>query len=180
MADALIAAARAGERAAMEQLVSQHEVSIRLYAARLVPGHAQADDIAQEAFLTAFGNLARFDESRDFGHWLRGIVRNLALREWQRISRDQSKSEDLAAHVERLAAENAQEASGEQMTALTRCLAKLPEKSGQLLQMVYELGIPHSEVARQIGSSLDAVKQAISRLRFKLKECMEKELAGAA
>lgn len=172
-------AACGGDRAALERLVSEYELSIRLYAARLVPGHEQADDLAQEAFLSAFSSLDRFDPNRDFGLWLRGIVRNLALREWQRMARAKVKMEDLAAHVELLSGE-AREDDSEQdrrVSVLRQCIEGLPRKSAQLLQMVYDLGFTHAQIARQIRTSLDAVKQAVSRLRFKLKECLERRLA---
>lgn len=174
----LVRAAQRGDRKALEDLVSRYEKPIRLYAARLVPGHFTAKDIAQESFLTALKNLNKFDPTRDFGLWVRGIVRNMARREWQRLSRNKAKMEDLTSHIELLAEEARHEdkAQVEQIAALKRCIGKLPEKSCRLLQLIYELGYSHAEVAKQVYSSVNAVKQAISRVRRNLRDCVEDEL----
>ncbi len=174
----LVRLAQAGDRKAMERLVEHYEEPIRLYAARLVSGHAAAKDVAQESFLTALKNLNKFDPTRDFGLWVRGIVRNMARREWQRLSRNKAKMEDLTSHIELLAEEarHEDEAQAEHIAALKHCIGKLPEKSSRLLQLIYELGCSHAEVAKQVHSSLSAVKQAISRVRHKLRECVENEL----
>jgi RNA polymerase sigma-70 factor, ECF subfamily len=177
---ARINAAKSGDKRALEELVVEYEVRIRLYAARLMPGHSTADDIAQETFVTALKHLDRYDASYDFGSWLRGITRNLALREWRRISTLKSHTETLARHVQMLAEEesNAEDVDS-RLDALRNCIQSLPEKSGQLLQMVYELGFSHKDIAGKIQCSLDAVKQAVSRLRFKLRECVEDKLSKA-
>ena len=43
------------------------------YAALVAPSPDLAEDIAQEVFIESIKSLPRFDPSRDFGTWLRGI-----------------------------------------------------------------------------------------------------------
>ena len=47
------------------------------------------DDIAQEAFLIAYREWDSFDQSRDFGKWLRGIAGNLIRNEIRKDARRQ-------------------------------------------------------------------------------------------
>ena len=54
----LVAAARAGSDAAFARLVSRHQGAVRGFMRRVLNGdHAEADDVAQEVFLTAWGSL---------------------------------------------------------------------------------------------------------------------------
>ena len=63
-------------RQAFAALAREHHRCLLIYARALVGNHATAADLAQDAFVAAWKNLGRFDVTRDFGAWLRGIVRN--------------------------------------------------------------------------------------------------------
>jgi len=73
---ALVAHAQAGSADAFGRLVSMHQQGLRSFLRRLDP--ADADDIAQEAFVFAWEHIARFDPGPDFGRpfrpWLFGIA----------------------------------------------------------------------------------------------------------
>lgn len=176
--DSLVEAAKRGDREAIEKLISRHEVEVRIYAARLAPTPDLGDDVAQNAFLEALENLDRFEAGRDFGLWVRGIVRNLARREWRRMARSKNAAAELAQHIQLLAEGAEGEMYEERLTALQKCMEQVPEKSNQLLRMFYEIGLKYSDIAVQAHASLDAVKKAMSRLRDRLRECVEKQMAG--
>src|ERR1044072_3053112 len=80
---ALVRAAQAGSRDAVERLDRAH--CPRAYRAAYLVVHdaAGAEDIAQESFLAAVRNLDRFDRRRPFGRWLHRIVVNRAI-DWAR------------------------------------------------------------------------------------------------
>ena len=76
---ALVRAAGAGEAAAQAELFRRHWPRAH-QAAWLITRDAQAaEDVAQEAFLAAFGRLDAFDRRRPFGPWLHRIVVNRAI-----------------------------------------------------------------------------------------------------
>jgi RNA polymerase sigma-70 factor, ECF subfamily len=79
MTDNLIARAQAGDREAFSQLILQYQSAIRGYLARRIADPDEVFDLAQEVFLGAYRNLAQFDTNRDFGAWLRGIARHVAI-----------------------------------------------------------------------------------------------------
>jgi RNA polymerase sigma-70 factor (ECF subfamily) len=65
---------------------------------------------------------------------------------------------------------------GSRMEALRDCLASVPDKSRQLLHLRYFDGHSCDEVARQVGASVDAVYQRLSRLHRVLKDCVDQKL----
>jgi len=76
---ALVRAAAGGDTGAQAELFRRHWKRAH-QAAWLVTHDAQAaEDVAQEAFLAAFGRLETFDRSRPFAPWLHRIVVNRAI-----------------------------------------------------------------------------------------------------
>jgi RNA polymerase sigma-70 factor, ECF subfamily len=80
---ALIAAARDGSEAAVEELFRRFWPNLHRAAFLIVRDAAAAEDIAQEAFLAALSALDRFDRRRPLGPWLHRIAANRAI-DWSR------------------------------------------------------------------------------------------------
>jgi RNA polymerase sigma-70 factor, ECF subfamily len=78
-----IRGARAGSVSDFEALFREHWPRAHRAAYLVVQDAAAAEDIAQEAFLSALRNLDRFDGRRPFGPWLHRIVVNRAI-DWSR------------------------------------------------------------------------------------------------
>ena len=79
----LIAGTLAGSEADLEELFHRHWPRAYRTAFLIVQDHAAAEDIAQEAFLTAVRRLDRFDRRRPLQPWLSAIVANRAI-DWVR------------------------------------------------------------------------------------------------
>jgi RNA polymerase sigma-70 factor (ECF subfamily) len=77
---ALVSAARSGDMAAFETLVSRHERRIYGLARRMTGSVEDAQDVTQQAFINALRNLARFRETSAFSTWLTAIAVNAALK----------------------------------------------------------------------------------------------------
>src|SRR3989338_3088617 len=73
----LVRAARAGSQAAFGRLVERHQRGLRAFLRRAAG--AEADDVAQEAFVTAWANLGRLRNDEGFRPWLYGIAWRKAL-----------------------------------------------------------------------------------------------------
>jgi len=63
-------------RSAFDLLVLEHHVQVRAFGRSLGVEPEWVDDIAQEAFLTAYREWKTFDSTRGFGKWLRVIAAN--------------------------------------------------------------------------------------------------------
>lgn len=79
--DALVAAAGAGEPAALAALFDRHHAAVHRFLARLagVDG-TDADDLLQETFVVAFESARRFRGDAPVKTWLLGIASNVARR----------------------------------------------------------------------------------------------------
>ena len=79
----MVKAAQTGSEAAVEELFRRHWPRTHRAAYLIVHDAAAAEDIAQEAFLSALSALDRFDRRRPFGPWLHRIAVNRAI-DWSR------------------------------------------------------------------------------------------------
>ena len=89
----LVTAVRAGDRPAFSQLVERHLQSVHGLAFRILRNRADAEEIAQDAFLRAFERLEMCDSARLFRSWLLKITANLA------INRLRSKGREHRMHL---------------------------------------------------------------------------------
>jgi RNA polymerase sigma-70 factor (ECF subfamily) len=94
---ALVRAAQDGSERAIEELFRRHWPKTHRAAYLIVRDAAAAEDIAQEAFLSALSALGRFDRRRPFAPWLHRIAVNRAI-DWSRsrsLRREITASEAL-------------------------------------------------------------------------------------
>src|SRR5687767_10848983 len=75
---ALVALTLAGDRQAFEPLLLRYYGSVTRLCRRLLGNTLEAQDVAQEAALQSFLNLAHLQERARFGAWLHAIAANLA------------------------------------------------------------------------------------------------------
>ncbi|HTO95282.1 MAG TPA: RNA polymerase sigma factor [Bacteroidota bacterium] len=85
----LISRARTGSHQAFRTLVERHMKHAYDVAFSFVRNHEDASDVAQEAFVRAYGALPSFREEAGFGTWLHRIVMNLAM---NRAKRNRTRS----------------------------------------------------------------------------------------
>ena len=110
------------------------------------------------------------------------MTRLVAMRLWRERTREKPEVvQKLAEHIRQLSEEQQIEPRFEQeIGLLNECLNKLPDKSRNLVQLYYyhEIGTP--EIAEQLNMKADTVFRALSRVREKLRECIQRRLQAAA
>ncbi len=175
----LIQAALQSDETAWEALVRAHQEPIFRFAYLLLGDSAEAQDVAQEAFIKAFKALRRFDTSRPLRPWLLSIAANLAR------NRRRSAGRFLAALRRFAANEPGQTTSVEalslaQIQAQTLWLAvqKLDEPDRQVIYLRYFLELPVEETAQVIQAAEGTVKSRLHRAVQRLKAIIERDFPG--
>lgn len=161
----LVAEARGGGTRAFAFLVEAHQQAVRGFLRRLVGGHADADDLAQEAFLTAWRRLDRFEGRSSFRSWVCGIGYRLARD--QRRSRRRAMRRDAAWLEEEGPA--AIPHAGEAAVDARTLLAALPEDQRAAVALCLGCGFSHAEAAEALAMPLGTVKSHVLRGRARLR-----------
>ena len=77
--EVLVERARAKDEAAFEELVNRYENKLYRLAMRFVRNETDAQEILQDAFLSAWRNLPSFEGRAQFGSWMYRVTVNAAL-----------------------------------------------------------------------------------------------------
>ncbi|MBX9745273.1 MAG: sigma-70 family RNA polymerase sigma factor [Hyphomonadaceae bacterium] len=166
----LIAAARRGDSRAFAALVDAHQQAVRGFLRRFTGLWGDADDLAQEAFVTAWSKLSRFEGRSSFRSWVCGIG--------FRIARDTKRSHTRGAvrDNEWLAAqgdESEDTAPIEDRMALAEAMAQLPDEQRAAVALCLGEGFSHSEAAEILNLPLGTVKSHVTRGRERLLRALE-------
>lgn len=175
---ALVARAMRGEQAAFGALMARHREAVFRLARSHVGGEADALDVTQEAFISAFAALARYDPARPLRGWLLRIAlnkchdwaRRRAVRRLFAFVRPLDEALDVAD-----AAPDPESALGSArgVAAIRRAIAALPAQLKEPLILCAIEGLSQDEAAQVLGTSRKAVETRIYRARQKLSALLE-------
>lgn len=171
----LVAAAKAGDRRAFEELVRTTQAGVYTLAYRLTTDPEDARDVTQEAYLRAFRSLKRFRGEARFATWMYRITANCAASHLARRGRtrhEELSEDDVVADERPEINPEAMAEAGSLRDRMTAALAELPPglRSVVVLRDVYDL--PHGAIATELGISEAAAKVRLHRARRKLRERM--------
>lgn len=176
---AMIAAILDGDTALYHDLIRPYERSVYVMALSFVKNEADAEDIAQEAFLKAFRALASFRAEARFSTWLITITLNEARARLRRSGALRVESIDVPEEeggVSPALLRDWREVPSEAVersevrTLLREAVDMLPEIYRQvfLLRDVEELSV--DETATSLGISIPTVKVRTHRARIMLQK----------
>lgn len=177
--DALLARARAGERAAFEQLYRWFERPVFNLALRIGGDREEAAEVLQETMLKVLGKIGDFrgHQGSPFWGWLRQIAVNEALmrlRSQRRFAND-LVLEDDGAHV---ADPGPLPAAAADAAVLTRALNQLPSATRSVLWLYHAEGYTHEEIAALMQRTPSFSKSQLARGSRRLRELLEPEQTG--
>lgn len=171
----LVRHAANGDAAAWESLVVVHQEAVFRLAYLLLGDPDDAEDIAQESFLRAWGHLQSFDSTRPLRPWLLSIVANLArnrrrstgryLATLMRAFRDEPVSERI----------EDQSARNFQANELWKAVQKLSLLDQQIVYLRYFLELPVAETAQVLQVAEGTVKSRLSRALEKLRDIIRQD-----
>ena len=159
----LAARSARGERAAFGELVRRHSSAVRGLLRRLGADPALADDLAQDAFLAAFEQIAEFRGEGTFQAWVKRIAARLYVRRWRR-----DKRTDLMAETPEPDPAPLTDAAGR--IDLDAALNTLSSAERLCVALCYGGGLSHAEAADALNAPLGTVKSHVRRGLDKLRE----------
>ncbi len=170
---ALVQRARRGDAEAFGDLVRAYQHRIVNFTRTLVSDAADAEDVAQDAFLRAYRGLGGFRGGSSFKTWLYQIATNTARTHLaRRRDRPEQAAGDPAATPEAFG----QPSTGEDVEAavihrdrLDRALQALPEDMRAAVVLRDVEGLDYVEIARALGVPLGTVESRIFRGRARLR-----------
>ena len=165
--DDLLARLARRDEAAFAELIRHHFDRIYRIAWRVLGGAADAEDVAQEAFLKAWTAPGQIRDARAIGAWLSRVATNLALDRLRR-RRPESPAELPDLVDPRAAADRGLERATLE-TELADALAALPDRQRAALVLVHFEGLGNLEAAATLGVSIEAVESLLARARRQLK-----------
>lgn len=164
----LAAVAATGDRASFGELARRHGSAVRGLLRRMGAAPAEADDVAQDAFLAAFERIAEFRGEGTFQGWVKRIAARQLLRRMQRERRLQALAEEPAEEAAGASSEGA--AAGR--IDLDEALKVLSAAERMCVTMCYGAGLSHAEAAEALnlplGTVKSHVKRGLDRLRARL------------
>jgi RNA polymerase sigma-70 factor (ECF subfamily) len=168
----LVQRAREGYVDAYAELVDRHGQLAYRVALRLLGNHHDAEDVAQEALVTAWQQLPGFEARCSFSTWLYQIVTRKTL---NRITRTRAtESLELLGDIP-----DADDEPGRQtvrnltVDAVTNAVAALPPPQRVAIVLRHFEGLSNAEIARITASTIPAVRSHLFRGRRTLGQTLE-------
>ena len=176
----LVQAAKTGDLDAFEELVNRHERRLYTLARRITANEQDAEDVTQEAFLSALEHLSDFREESSFGTWLARIATHAALKIIRKRKGLPTESLDATAedgalpHPEYIADWRESPERLAQRNETARLIDDALEKLDEGHRLVFLLrdveGLSVKETADALGLSEANVKVRLLRARLQLRE----------
>jgi RNA polymerase sigma-70 factor (ECF subfamily) len=166
--DITLAQARRGQMQACERIFRAFQQPAFSVAFRICQHRETAEEVTQEAFITAFRKIRQFRGDAPFWGWLRRVVVNHAISSIRRTTRVNSlEFQDYLA-----SSEGEQEQVGLAMD-LESALASLDAKDRAVVWLHDVEGYGHQEIADLFGKSESFSKTRLSRARARLRDLLD-------
>ncbi len=168
----LVGACLTGNRDAFAHLVTRYQDSVFGLAVSMTRNHADAADMAQDAFVRAYTKLDQYNPAYNFRSWLLRICANQTKNLFRKRTNRQKMEDAYHAEGESQAFDESAD-----YAELEAALARLPAKLSAPLRLKYMENMAYDEISRVLGIGVSAAKMRVLRARNQLAEMMNYEKA---
>ena len=165
----LVRRARRGDEAAWEALVGRHQEPVFRLAYLILGDAAEAEDIAQEAFVRATLALARFDDTRPLRPWLLSIAANLARNRRRGLGRAWAAMQHAFQNEPRHANPPPDRTPASDARRLRQAVERLRPDARDVVYLRYFLDLSEAETAAALnippGTAKSRHSRALAQLR---------------
>ena len=179
-----MAAVRAGDDHAFEQLYHRYQRRIGAYIYGMVHDHGRAEDITQDVFMSALRRMRATETPIAFKPWVYEIAKNACIDAFRRSKRAEEISYDADDGGERLHLVSkgpTPEAAVDTRMSLDHlrgAFGGLSEAHHQILVMRELEGLSYRQIGEQLGMSRPSVESTLFRARRRLSEEYEELVSG--
>lgn len=171
----IIARARRGDADAFEQLVVAYRDQVFRLALRMCGSEADADEVAQEAFLSAWKALPNFRGESQFSTWLYQLTTHAAI-DLMRREKRQIAADDI---TEVSAADPApspqqQAEQSEQREIVRDAILQLAPEQREVVVLRFMEELSYEEIGAVLKLPSGTVKSRLNRAKAQLKEILSK------
>lgn len=177
---ALAERAKSGDFAAFEDLVKRYQARTYAVALGMMKNAAEAEEVTQDTFLTAFEKLSTFRGESAFSSWLYRVTMNHALMRLRKkkpvasgddgFLDDQAASRGLAIAGDAPRAPDSTVDDRRLRDAIEQALTELPDDMRAVLLLRAFEGMSNQEVAELLDDTVPAVKSRLHRARLLVRE----------
>lgn len=182
----LLARAQAGDMGAFEALVEAHRDKVYGLALRMTRSDADAAEVAQDTFLSAYQHLKDFRGEAAFSSWVYRIAANHALMRLRHRRVVQAAENELKGpeFTERGSLADypqsdwSRDAEGKALDAelgraIQQATDQLPEGYREVFLLKDVEGLSYEQIAEATGASVPAIKSRLHRARLALREAID-------
>ena len=171
----IIARARRGDADAFEQLVAAYRNQVFRLALRMCGNEADADEVAQEAFLSAWKGLPNFRGESRFSTWLYQLTTHAAI-DLMRREKRQAAAEDIdeITTADDGPSPQQQVERAETQREIRSALMQLPEEYRQVLLLRFMQELSYEEIGRALKLPAGTVKSRLNRAKAQLKDILSR------
>jgi len=177
----LLAAARAGDRPALDALLNRHQSRVLRFGMRMCRDREDAKDVSQDTLLAMARGVRAFRGASSISTWLFTVARSFCIKKRRHSlfapARERSLDEHPAEATQLAAATRPPDEAlaGKQLEhALARALAALEPPYREVLLLRDVEGLTAPEAAEMLGVSVQAVKSRLHRARLAVREQLGK------
>jgi len=179
--------ARHGDRTAFEYLYRLHSRRVFAVCMRMIGNSAEAEDLAQEAFLLLLRKIHTFRGESAFSTWLHRLVVNLVLMRLRKKSppivsieaNPDPDDETTWPTIDFGAPDLLLEGSIDRIN-IDRCIERLPVGYRSIFVLHDIEGYEHHEIAEILGRSVGVSKSQLHKARTRLRELLHEIQRGKA
>jgi RNA polymerase sigma-70 factor, ECF subfamily len=175
---ALVQRAQRGDEQAFATLYQLHNKRVYSVCLRMTKDVAEAEDLAQEAFMQVFRNLNSFRGDSAFSTWLYRIAVNTVLMKLRRrksppvLSLDEPVSSDSPSLKREVGKDDLSLSGAIDRIALRRAIEELPGGCRQIFALHEVEGYQHHEIAELLQCSIGNSKSQLYKAKMKMRDLL--------
>ncbi len=173
----LVFRCKEGDERAFQELYKLYSRAMFNICVRMMNSHEEAEDLLQEAFISAFNNIDYYREESTFGSWLKRIVINKCINAINKKSVELTELNEQITREEELEDEGSAELLYEELSVdgIKTAIAQLSDGYRTVLSLYLLEGYDHLEIAEILGISESTSKTQYLRAKKRLREILKQQ-----